>query len=239
MGVQGEPEAAFERRMYTYYQRILSRYKIEVVSLAVLADTDPHFKPSHYQTERFGCQLHFTFPSVKLLDWENRWEELEASHNRFAPVVMAQILAKRLHPKNQAQERKTVKLKLVKSLFHKGYSRTDILELLRVIDWMINLPYTLEEEFTQELAAYEEADIMPYITSFERRGIEKGIEQGYQKAQAEAEKRLQEEKQAAEKRLQEMVLSMLQVGLPDSQVMGIAQITADELAAIKEQQTRH
>lgn len=104
---------------------------------------------------------------------------------------------------------------------------------------MINLPYTLEEEFTQELAAYEQADIMPYITSFERRGIEKGIEQGYQKAQAEAEKRLQEEKQHAEKRPQEMVLSMLQVGLPDSQVMGIAQITADELAAIKEQQTRH
>lgn len=148
---------------------------------------------------------------------------------------MAQIHAKRLHPKNQAQERKTVKLKLVKSLFHKGYSRTDILELLRVIDWMINLPYTLEEEFTQELAAYEEAEIMPYITSFERRGIEKGIEQGieqgYQKAQAEV--------QAAEQRLQEMVLNMLQAGLPDSQVMTIAQITADELAIIKELQTRH
>ncbi|MFK7160094.1 Rpn family recombination-promoting nuclease/putative transposase [Marinospirillum sp. MEB164] len=59
-------------------------------------------------------------------------------------------------------------------------------------------------------------------------GIEQGIEQGYQKAQAEAEKRLQA-----------MVLNMLQAGLPDSQVMTIAQITADELAAIKEQQTRH
>lgn len=34
--VQGEPEAAFAQRMYTYYQRILSRYKKEVVSLAVL-----------------------------------------------------------------------------------------------------------------------------------------------------------------------------------------------------------
>lgn len=27
--VQGEPETAFELRMYTYYHRILSRYKIE------------------------------------------------------------------------------------------------------------------------------------------------------------------------------------------------------------------
>ena len=63
------------------------------------------------------------------------------------------------------------------------------------------------------------------------KGIEKGIEQGYQKAQAEV--------QAAEKRLQAMVLNMLQAGLSDSQVLTIAQITANELAAIKEQQTRH
>ena len=59
-----------------------------------------------------------------------------------------------------------------------------------------------------------------------------GIEQGYQKAQAEAEAEKQKLRDA-------MVLNMLQAGLPDSQVMGIAQITADELAAIKEQQTRH
>ena len=65
-----------------------------------------------------------------------------------------------------------------------------------------------------------------------------GIEQGYQKAQAEVQA-AEAEKQAAEKRLQEMVLNMLQAGLPDSQVMTIAQITADELAAIKELQTRH
>jgi len=37
---------------------------------------------------------------------------------------------------------------------------------------------------------------------------------------------------------EEMVRNMLQAGLPDRQVMSIAQITADELAAIKEQQTR-
>ncbi|MFK7160095.1 Rpn family recombination-promoting nuclease/putative transposase [Marinospirillum sp. MEB164] len=63
-------------------------------------------------------------------------------------------------------------------------------------------------------------------------GIEQGIEQGYQKAQAEAEAEKQKLRDA-------MVLNMLQAGLPDSQVMSIAQITADELAAIKEQQTRH
>lgn len=150
---------------------------------------------------------------------------------------MAQILAKRLHPKNQAQERKTVKLKLVKSLFHKGYSRTDILELLRVIDWMINLPYTLEEEFTQELAAYEEADIMPYITSFERRGIEKGIEQGieqgYQKAQVEADKRLQEEKQTTAKNL--LAMNMM----TDDQIAQATGLELEVIQALRESHTQH
>ncbi len=58
--------------------------------------------------------------------------------------------------------------------------------------------------------------------------IETARQDGYQaglKARAEAE---------AEKHLQEMVLNMLQAGLPDDQVMRIAQITADELAAIIE-----
>ena len=32
-----------------------------------------------------------------------------------------------------------------------------------MIDRMINLPYTLEDEFTEALAACEEAKVMPYI----------------------------------------------------------------------------
>lgn len=92
--VQGEPERAFSQRMYTYHYRLLDRYAVDVVSLAVLADRRLGFRPDRYQRGRWGCELEFRFPMVKLLDWDARWSELEASDNVFALVVMAQIKAK-------------------------------------------------------------------------------------------------------------------------------------------------
>jgi hypothetical protein len=46
------------------------------------------------------------------------------------------------------------------------------------IDWMIRLPRTLENCLLQELYTYEETKQMPYVTSAERFGIEKGYRQG-------------------------------------------------------------
>ncbi len=61
-----------------------------------------------------------------------------------------------------------------------------------------------------------------------QQGIQQGIEQGYQKARIEAQQHLLE-----------VVLNMLQAGLPDEQVMSIAKISAQELAEIKTQQMKH
>ena len=41
-----------------------------------------------------------------------------------------------------------------------------------------SLPAALEREFLQELHTCEKAQQMPYITSIERIGIQKGIRQG-------------------------------------------------------------
>ena len=61
-----------------------------------------------------------------------------------------------------------------------------------------------------------------------QKGIQKGIQQGYQKARIEAQQHLLE-----------VVLNMIQAGLPDEQVMSIAKISAQELAEIKAQQMKH
>ena len=49
--VQGEPEEAFAERMFTYQYRLRDRYNMDVVSLAVLADTRKSFRPT---TFRYG-----------------------------------------------------------------------------------------------------------------------------------------------------------------------------------------
>ena len=69
-------------------------------------------------------------------------------------------------------------MQLVRRLYQRGYQRNDILELFRFIDWVLVLPLELEKQFWDELEQYEEEDKMTYVTSVERMGIEKGIQQG-------------------------------------------------------------
>jgi hypothetical protein len=73
---------------------VCSVCQVDIVSLAVLADARPSFRPATYQRTRWGCERTFRFPVQKLLDWHARWAELEASPNPFALVVMAHLKAR-------------------------------------------------------------------------------------------------------------------------------------------------
>ncbi|MBK1621767.1 hypothetical protein CKO42_25970, partial [Lamprobacter modestohalophilus] len=54
----------------------------------------------------------------------------------------------------------------------------------RLIDWMIRLPAHLEADFRQALYAYEEQQRMPYVTTVEQAGIDKGVELGVKQGEA-------------------------------------------------------
>ncbi|MEH1903827.1 MAG: hypothetical protein V7L04_21070 [Nostoc sp.] len=56
-----------------------------------------------------------------------------------------------------------------------GYSREDIRELFRFIEWVMVLPKELALSFKTEVRSYEEADRMRYVTSIERLAKEEGI----------------------------------------------------------------
>ncbi len=115
---------------------------------------------------------------MKLLDYRERWAELENNTNPFATVVMAHLKAKETR-KNVSQRRQW-KLFITKRLYEKGYQRQDIINLFHFIDWVMRLPEDLEESFLEDIDEYEEDQRMPYINSAERRGIRKGLEQGIQ-----------------------------------------------------------
>lgn len=173
--VQGEPEDAFAERMYTYQYRLRDRYGVGVVSLAVLADTRESYRPTTFRYQRWGCELTFTFPMAKLIDWETRWAELAASDNVFALVVMAQIQAKRV--KDNAT-RKDTKVALTRLLYERGYHREQVVRLFNIIDWMIQLPRALEPEFVQAVYAIQEEKHMPYVNTVERLEREKERQEG-------------------------------------------------------------
>jgi hypothetical protein len=117
--------------------------------------------------------VSFRFPVVKLLEFKQQWSALAASRNPFATVVMAHLQA--LETRQNRKKRKEAKLALTKRLYEQGYQREDIINLFKFIDWLMSLPTELEQEFQQELNQYEEEKRMPYITSVERMGMEKGM----------------------------------------------------------------
>jgi hypothetical protein len=133
------------------------------------------FRPTTFRYQRWGCELTFTFPATKLIDWEARWTELETSDNVFALVVMAQIHAKRL---KDGATRKDVKIALIRLLYERGYSREQIVRLFNIIDWMLQLPRALEREFVQAVYAIQEEKHMPYVNTVERFEREKERQEG-------------------------------------------------------------
>ena len=87
--VQSTADKLFPKRMLTYNNRISDAYDVDVVSLAILTDDNPHFRPDRYRHERWGCEHLFRFPTAKLLDHGKDWDALEADLNPFSIVVMA------------------------------------------------------------------------------------------------------------------------------------------------------
>ena len=185
--VQGDREMDFSERMLVYHYRILDRYRQPTVSLAVLSDEYPTWRPDHYRSALWGCELSFRFPVVKLTDYQARWAQLDRSDNPFATIVMAHLKTKAT--RRDPQARLVWKLSLVKRLYEKGYERHDIVELFRFIDWLLRLPDELERRFSDQLHEYEATMSTPYITSIERRGIEKGLQQGLEKGLQQGEAR--------------------------------------------------
>ncbi len=62
---------------------------------------------------------------------------------------------------------------MLRILYKQGYTKKDILELFRFIDWIMVLPEELKNQFTEQIYKYEEETHMQYITNIEQKGIQR------------------------------------------------------------------
>jgi len=185
--IQAKPEDIFPQRMFTYNLRIFDKFAIPVISLAILCDTDSNWRPNQYSYNYPNTKLYFEFGTVKLLDYQNRWTELENSDNPFAIVVMAHL--KMQETGKKLTDRKVWKFSLIRRLYELGLEEQDIRNLYRFIDWVMILSKELEAEFWEEYKQFEEQCVarvprvvataeqeltMSYITTGERIGYERG-----------------------------------------------------------------
>jgi hypothetical protein len=189
--IQGKREPAFPERMFVYSYRIYDRYRRPVASLAVLCDDNPAWRPDRFEAGAGGCSLGLRFLTAKLLDYRGREETLEGDPNPLAAIVLAQLKAQ--ETRDAPGERWRWKLRLVQGLYDRGLSADEVRQLFRLIDWMLQLPEDLQEQFKEEVFRFEEGRHMPYITSIERRALEKGREEGREEGLREGEQKARRE----------------------------------------------
>ena len=206
--VQTCQEKDFEKRLYVYNYRIFDRYNNEVITLVIMADDNPEYKPGTYSVKRWGFEHIFKFPVIKLFDYKENID-IETAVSPFEIIVYAHL--KTLETKNNYQSRLFWKLKLVKLLYQKGFSKGDIVKLYRFIDWVMALPQELKETFHQEIIKYEEEKQMPYVTTAESIGIEKGIKIAEEKWKQSEMQWKQSEMQWKKQSLQESIEDLIEV----------------------------
>ncbi len=213
--------------MFDYYSRICQRYHRPVVSLAILADEHPSWKPVLFQQAIWGCEVQLRFPVCKLLDLARAERRLLQNPNPFAIVVLAQIKA--LQTKGLLGQRRVWKTTLARLGYERNYPKRTILDLFAFVDWIIVLPKKLEREFDREHSQYEDTKNMKYVTGIERRGIEKGLEQGLEQGLEKGQQLGQLRNQ------QESVLAVLETRFGEIPYPLRESVTAmDDLARLKQ-----
>ncbi|MBF0342225.1 MAG: hypothetical protein HQL95_14865 [Magnetococcales bacterium] len=172
--IQGDRKMNFAAGMYVYQYRAYDLYQKPVVGLAVLADESIRWRPKEFRYELWGTRQSYRFTAVKLMDFAE--VNLEHSTNPFAIVTLAYLHAKKT--RKRLEDRFEVKWRLIRNLYQSGFCRQQVIDLFRFIDWVLHLPKELDIRLREEIVAFEEIHKMPYISSVERIGHDRGMEEG-------------------------------------------------------------
>ena len=171
--VQRSPRGGLAERIFLESARAVEHYHRPVVSLVVLGDDSPLWRPRAFGWDLHGCRLGWHFPIVKLRDFTEQWMELELSPNPFSTLVMAHLKARETHQDPGARSR--WKLRLARRLYEVDHEKPDLFDFYRVLDWQLPLPEDLENRFLVDLQDFERRHHPPpHLTSLERRGLRRG-----------------------------------------------------------------
>ncbi len=172
--IQTSYESDFASRIDLYNAGLKWMFRQEVITLVILADLRPNWRPNVYHFELGDYGSDRRFPVCKLLDRvSSDWID---DNSLVVQVARAQIAA--LQTASDPHARFSAKTQLVRNLYTLGYNSDKIREIFRLIDWMMRLRSDLDRRFKSELVAFEEELEMPYVTSIERLAREEGRVEG-------------------------------------------------------------
>ncbi|MCP4213450.1 MAG: hypothetical protein GY765_02285 [bacterium] len=185
--VQGDRRTDFMKRMFIYYYRAFdneAKKDTPVISLALLTDDEPNYKPNQYHFGLLGFDIRMKVPVAKILDYTSKktlTRKLETSKNPMSMIVRAQLKSHEV--KRAGNNRKFEATKeLIRQCYGYGYSQERTRIILDFFDLVIRLPKSFEQEIQREILKVEEELNMEYTPTWlresERIGREKGRDEG-------------------------------------------------------------
>ncbi|MFN3689784.1 MAG: cytosolic protein, partial [Fimbriimonadales bacterium] len=90
--VQARSQKIFPERMFRYFARLYVEYGLPIVSVAVLVDANPRWRPTRFEYALGGTRLEFEFLTIKLTDFDPT--ALEQTDNPAALLLLAFLRAR-------------------------------------------------------------------------------------------------------------------------------------------------
>ncbi len=183
--IQAQRDPTLPRRMFRYHYRIYDRFGQHPISLVVLADDEPGWRPGPYVQEVGPVRLSLEYAACKLRDVDlGPWL---AAGSPVARIVQAHRLAQRT--RGDEAGRWEAKLAFLRELQGAGLGWEDSVRVMRVVHGLLALPRELEVAFRREVKKQEEAmhETMrsPYETVVWEEGREEGLQLGRQEGRQE------------------------------------------------------
>jgi hypothetical protein len=165
-------EEGFDKRMYDYNRKAEEVYNAPVVSLAILGDDNPDWRPDRYHFTLWDCTKTFKFPVRKLLAWNNKERQLEKHKNPFAVFLLAHL--KTLATRKDEDQCAEWKERLMSNLVQRDLDSEDRREWLRLVDWLMELPRERNRLVWDRIYKLqrEKGSAMPFVSYFEQRELD-------------------------------------------------------------------
>jgi hypothetical protein len=248
--VQARFETLFSKRMFTISYRILDRYKVQPVALAVFVDTPIPADFDTFKDTIYGTEMFYKYNAYKVIT-QTEEELLKRDDNLFALVVLANL--RTIQTKGKEDEKKeklefdrlTFKKHLYNLLVERNFEPEVYYDVLNFIDYMMILPESLKieyENFTTKTTKKSKdmlklkpgpgmkgtADAI-YLGAY---GVDVATEREAAKRKLQAEKRKAKEAvMKANKAITQLVL-VLRFDRTPEQIAAMADIPLSEVQAI-------
>jgi hypothetical protein len=174
--VQVQRDDDLARRIFAYNYRIFEHYRRPVASLVVLADDVPGWRPNEFRYALLGTEMGLRFATAKIADYATPAGELLSNENPFALITAAHLQTQQTH--GLPEQRYVAKWKLTRLLYYRGWDKRRIIDLFKVINWLMKLPDELDRQLWQDIRKLERRHKMEWISPLEQSFIDKGVKRG-------------------------------------------------------------